>query len=492
MRLAVETYYVDVQSTGKANIPASGPLIFAANHPNSIMDTIILGTQTHRQISYMARSGLFKNPLVSFVFKNSGAIPIYRNPEGGGSNEDSFRSAFEVLENGGCIGIFPEGRNSEERRVLEIKTGTARIALGAERRNDYDLGVKIVPVGLNFENRDAFMSRVLVRFGPAIDARDFAENHRADERSAVREMTDHIQKRIREAATHIEDFRVVDLVHDIDEIYGRRLLDTILEERAEEKASFSATFDDLRAEELDDDPIVNAIATNSKRTLTRRLFDELKSSEGRSEDLDERFWVMERIAKAVKYFERTEPELVNTMKQRVWRYKDHLRQVRIRHEFLDRPPETLSFRLEAVRFTLYAIVFAIPAVWGFVHNAAPYLMTGLATSRADDEAKRAITGVVAGGFFYILWYVPIVYSIWLLSADWLMPLTYGISMPVTGYFFLRYRSQLSRYRSRILARTLFQTERQLIERLREDREELIERFDGLRSRFLAAEEAGEL
>ena len=151
LRVAVELYFVEIEATGEEHVPAEGPLIFAANHPNSIMDTFILGTRTQRQVRYMARSGLFRNPLVAALFHAGGVIPIYRREEGSqasvGGNEASFQAAYEVLAGGGCIGIFPEGRNSLERTVRPIKTGTARIALGAEARCGYRLGVKIVPWG---------------------------------------------------------------------------------------------------------------------------------------------------------------------------------------------------------------------------------------------------------------------------------------------------------------------------------------------------------
>lgn len=78
LRRGVEVYFVDIQASGKELIPEEGPLILAANHPNSIMDTVMLGTQTRREIRYMARSGLFKNLAVRAIFNKFGVIPIYR------------------------------------------------------------------------------------------------------------------------------------------------------------------------------------------------------------------------------------------------------------------------------------------------------------------------------------------------------------------------------------------------------------------------------
>ncbi len=495
LRFGVDLYFIDVQTTGKQNIPSDGPMIFAANHPNSIMDTVVLGTRTDRMISYMARSGLFDNPLVAFVFNRTGVIPVYKKPGEGASNEDSFRRAYEVLEEGGCIGIFPEGRNSMERQVLEIKTGTARIALGAVKRCDYELPVKIVPVGLNFENRDKFFSRVLVRFGEPIDVRKWADAHKEDERAACRDLTLAIENGIRTAATHIEGFRVLDLVKDVAEIYGRDLMATVIDERENEKRSHSSTFDELRIdsdEEWSDDPIVaDIMSADEGRSIRKWLMDEVKSTTARSyEDLDEQFWMLERIALALRYFQATDPELVNRMKAKVWLYKDHLRQVRLRSDFLDRPPETLSFRKEAMKFTVYAISFGLPALYGFLHNILPWILTGAAASRAPDEAMRAFTGLLAGLVIYGGWYGLLVTLMYGASGSYLLAGVYAASLPISGFFALRYASELGRYRSRILTRTLFQTERRLIRQLQAERAELIETFDILRKQFLQAEEAG--
>jgi hypothetical protein len=65
---------------------------------------------------------------------------------------------------------------------------------------------------------------------------------------------------------------------------------------------------------------------------------------------------------------------------------------------LERPPETLSLRREGIKLTIYAILFAIPAVWGFVQNVLPYLMTKHFALLAPDEAMRAIWGFFVGIF----------------------------------------------------------------------------------------------
>src|SRR5690606_31276489 len=136
----------------------------------------------------------------------------------------------------------------------------------------------------------------------------------------------------------------------------------------------------------------------------------------------------------------------------------HLRQVRLHHDFAERPPETLSRRKDALKFTAYAVAFGPLAAWGFVNNALPYLITRALALRAPDEAIRAITGFAVGMFAFPLFYTAQAWALFRASggAMWLTAL-YVLSLPVAGFFFLRYRRQLVRYRDRILARTLFRT-----------------------------------
>lgn len=490
LSLAVDLYFVEIDSTGREKVPRKGPVIFAANHPNSIMDTVILGTQVDRQIHYMARSGLFKNPVVAAVFDRCGVIPIHKNPKGEGtSNDAAFASAYDVLAQGGCIGIFPEGQNSREREVLRVKTGTARIALGAERANDYELDIKIVPVGLNFEDRDQFMSQVLVRFGEPIEVAEFARTHKVDEKQAVVELTERIGDELRQMATHIEGDRVRRLVEQIWRIYGRELLENMVEHRAELEREQRWNFDDLRDGRIDDEGLVDDLAADGGgRGLRTWLLDAVRSTDTPREDLEAKLWVQKRIAQALAYFEEHDPDTVRQLRYRVWRYLDHVRQVRLKHDFYERPPESLSSRKEGIKFTAYAIAFAVPAIWGFVHNFVPYQLTKLSALRAPDEAIRAITALLSGALAF-----PLVYGIYAALLWWStggliwLPVLYVLTLPPAGFFFLRYRQRLSQYRGRILTRTMFRTETNLVDTLVEERRQLVEELDKLRDRFREVE-----
>lgn len=463
LRYAVGIYFFDIQATGQEHIPEEGPLIFAANHPNSIMDTVLLGTQTDRQIQYMARSGLFKNPLVKALFHQMGVIPIFRARDGDGDtkkNIDSFHRAYETLEEGGCIGIFPEGKNSPDRKVRKLKTGTARIALATEDRNDFSLGVTIVPVGLNFEDRARFLSSVLIRFGEPIDVRTYAEDYADEQPRAVRQLTERIGDDLRTLATHIADERNRRLVIDIHDIYGN----------------------DLAAEVIGD-----IDADLDLRPLTHKLLDRARSADRRRADLEDRFDIERRIARAVDYYQRTDPGLVARVRMDIRRYRDHLRQVRLHHELLEAGIELGGRRWRAIKMTAYAVLLGPAAAYGFLTNVIPYLPVRSVVRRQPDEARIAFAGFATGLVTFPLFYFLQAWALWNLAGQSIAVVAlYVLSLPVTGFFFLRWWRQMLAYRDQILSRTLFRTRENLIHNLEKERRHLIETFEKLKERYVEA------
>ncbi|TXD38258.1 hypothetical protein FRC98_05010 [Lujinxingia vulgaris] len=459
---SVRLYFYDIQVVGQENIPQNQPMILAANHPNSIMDTVLLATESPFRINYMARSGIFKHPVVRAVLNGVGVIPIYRASELGGQparNQNSFYRAFELLEAGGCVGMFPEGANSPDRQVREIKTGTARLALEAEARNDYRLGVQIQPVGLNFADRDRFLSSVLIRYGKPIDVRDFADLHRQDPRQAVYELTQLILQRLRDVATHVHDERNRQLVMDIHRIYGNELL-----------SEFMGAYDvDLRP-------------------LTHKLFDRARAADGPRPDLDDRFTIEQAIADAVDFYEQRNPAMVARVRMDIRRYKDHLKQVRLRHDIVhEHSPENLSSRREAIKLTAYALGFGPLAIYGMITNLVPYLLVRAIVSHQPEEAKRAFIALINSFFAFPLWYLFLGWYLWsnLRPPIWAMVL-FVSSLPMTAFFFLTWWRKILVYRDRILSRTLFRTQKNLLETLGRERARLIETFENVKIDYLIA------
>ena len=128
-----------------------GPVLVIANHPNSLMDALVILKVAGRRVRPLAKAPLFDQALIGHVLKGLHALPVYRQQDYPGEterNEDTFRAAIEALGLGEAVLIFPEGVSHSEPRLAPLKTGAARIALRAEQAADWKLGLKVVPVGL--------------------------------------------------------------------------------------------------------------------------------------------------------------------------------------------------------------------------------------------------------------------------------------------------------------------------------------------------------
>ncbi len=120
---------------GAERVPKEGPVILAANHL-SILDPLVIGAGIRRPVSFIARSELFRLPVVGWLIPRLYAIPVER----GAGDLAAIRGAIRVLEKGQVFGIFPEGTRSRTGRLRPFKTGVAAIALRT--------GSPVVPVAI--------------------------------------------------------------------------------------------------------------------------------------------------------------------------------------------------------------------------------------------------------------------------------------------------------------------------------------------------------
>ena len=121
---------------GKENVPKKGPLIIVANHMTYV-DPPLLGASVPRKITFMAKKELFRPSLMAIVLRAYGAFPIRRDK----LDMEALRYAFEVLNKGQVLGMFPEGKRSSPYHLQEMEPGTAFIAARS--------GVPIIPVGIS-------------------------------------------------------------------------------------------------------------------------------------------------------------------------------------------------------------------------------------------------------------------------------------------------------------------------------------------------------
>lgn len=168
-RLCLRIFFRRIELMGLDRIPDRGAVIFAVNHPNGLVDPLFLLCYSGRVVSFLAKAPLFDYFFIGWFVRAFEAIPVYRKQDPStslragnttGSNRETFEKARTLLQRGGSIAIFPEGTSHDDPQLRELKTGAARIALGAQLEE-----MTVVPTGIYYTAKHLFRSSALVVFG---------------------------------------------------------------------------------------------------------------------------------------------------------------------------------------------------------------------------------------------------------------------------------------------------------------------------------------
>ncbi|MET0559445.1 MAG: lysophospholipid acyltransferase family protein [Solirubrobacterales bacterium] len=185
---------------GVENVPKDGPVVLAPNH-FSAWDHFFAGVYLRRPIRFMAKSQLFKHPVIEFIFFHGGVFPVRR----GNHDEEAFVTARTILDKGGLVLIYIEGGRSRSRELREPKPGVGRLALEA--------GVPIIPVAIHGSAgvrrwKRLYFPKVTVQFGEPMTfaVEDGASRERNQEVSEqvfarVREMYERLEREGRRAVS---------------------------------------------------------------------------------------------------------------------------------------------------------------------------------------------------------------------------------------------------------------------------------------------------
>ncbi len=205
-----------------ASVPLSGPIIVVANHPNGLMDPVVVTRISQRPLRFLAKEPLFRMPVLGALIRAVYALPIYRSKDGHNTagNRGTFDAVEAALADGDAICVFPEGISHDESELQPLKTGAARMALGAEAKNDFSLGIQIVPVGLMYTDKHSFRGRVASLIGAPISVAEFKAAHAEDPRNAARALTAAIDTSLRNVTLNLTDWADLPLIELCAQIWA--------------------------------------------------------------------------------------------------------------------------------------------------------------------------------------------------------------------------------------------------------------------------------
>src|SRR5919107_2645068 len=217
--VALRLFFRRIETSRARLVPDSGPLIFALNHPNGLIDPGLVFAALPRRISFLAKSTLFRLPVIGWLLRTVEALPLYRRADAGedlSQNLRTFAECRQLLSRGRCIALFPEGFSHNAPKLMPVKTGAARIALGASVP-----GLKIVPVGLYYTSKTSFRGEALLRFGEPLGVQQVEpDEHGEPPREAVRELSARIEGALLGVTLNVETEEQLDAARKAERLFS--------------------------------------------------------------------------------------------------------------------------------------------------------------------------------------------------------------------------------------------------------------------------------
>ncbi len=419
VRFALRIYFRHIEVVGLEHVPRDSPVIFVLNHPNALVDPVFLLCLAPRRVSFLAKAPLFRMPVLRALVRAMDSLPVYRRQDEGedvSKNEETFAAARSLLARGGTIGICPEGVSHNEPRLRPIKTGAARIALGAISTGEVR-DLKIVPAGLYYTQKTMFRSEVLLYFGLPIDVeRSEMEPDGNPSRTAVRELSNQIESALRSVMLDAEHEEALHTINRAERIFSS----------------------DKREDE------------------DGRLATELQ--------------LLQRFTKAYAVLRDNAPERLRNLELRMIKFERQVRQAGIDTEELLPPGSPSDVFLHLLtRSVIFALLLLPALLGGLIHYPAYRLGGFLATrlSRDSDDVISTIKIISAMLLFPLTWLIIAVSAY--LAFGWIAAIIALFMAPTLGYVAIIFFEEIDEFLGGMRALTFFLMKRRYYVRLLAER-----------------------
>ncbi|HVF57064.1 MAG TPA: lysophospholipid acyltransferase family protein [Pyrinomonadaceae bacterium] len=228
--IALRLFFRRIETSRASLVPETGALVFVLNHPNGLIDPALVFCALPRRISFLAKSTLFRLPVIGSMIRALETLPLYRRVDEGEDvtrNRLTFEACHELLRRGRCIALFPEGLSHSAPHLLPVKTGAARIALGAisvgagVEDTARPLDLKIVPVGLYYTSKTSFRSEALLRFGAPIEVSPVTlDEQNEPPRDEVKQLSARIEAALREVTLNVETEEQLEVATKAEKLFS--------------------------------------------------------------------------------------------------------------------------------------------------------------------------------------------------------------------------------------------------------------------------------
>lgn len=434
LRLALRIFFRRIEVAGLERVPARGACIFVLNHPNGLVDPVFLLCLAPRRVSFLAKSPLFKMPVIGYFVREMDAIPVYRKQDEGedtSKNRETFERSHALLKAGGTIAICPEGVSHSKPELQKLKSGAARIALGAASAGDA-LGLRIVPAGLYYTAKTTFRSDALLYFGEPLRVEPVELGPDGEPpREAVRLLSERIYEALRQVTLNTKYHEALAIIERAEKIFS-----------ADEEA-------------------------------------------GKEQSLERSLRLRQRFVEGYAALRERSPERLAALEARIRRYEEELRQAgfddprQLSTPTVEKYAGTLPLLARSVLFlllsplALFGALLHYPAYW-----LAGYIATRLSINpehgRNPAEQPEKFEDVIstykimAAMLFFPLTWGATAALLWWRVGFWWGLLALALA-PLTGFVALRFRERLERFLGGVRALAFFLRRRRFFKQLLDER-----------------------
>lgn len=196
-------YTKKIKVVGKENIPKKGAVLFVVNHPNGLLDPLLVTTNTPRITYYLVRAAVFKKPIVKKFLATLNLMPIYRIRDGVkelSKNTKVFNDCYKILHHKRALMIFAEGSHDKRRTVRPLSKGFTRILFGTLEKYP-NTKIHVIPVGITYQKVGQYPCKVAIHYGKSIIANEYYSIE--DPNKAVTSIKDAVSNQLKELSVHI-------------------------------------------------------------------------------------------------------------------------------------------------------------------------------------------------------------------------------------------------------------------------------------------------
>ncbi|HEY5075843.1 MAG TPA: 1-acyl-sn-glycerol-3-phosphate acyltransferase [Pyrinomonadaceae bacterium] len=421
LRVALRVYFRRIEVTGLENVPRDSAVIFVLNHPNALVDPAFLLCLAPRRVAFLAKAPLFSMPVIGSLVRALDSLPAYRRQDEGqdvSRNTESFVAARQLLARGITIGICPEGVSHDEPRLKTLKTGAARIALAAASSGEA-LDLKIVPVGLYYTEKTTFRSSALLYFAEGLPVAPITlEPDGTPPREAVRQLSDKIEKALREVMLHAEQEEALSLIGRAEQI-------------------FSAA----------------EVGEHDEEQLLARSLE-----------------LRQRFLEGYAFYRAHSPRRIDAIEARIARFEYEMKQAGIDPADLSLPPTAARTIFRLLAQVLTCALLAPLALFGTAVHYPAYRFAGYLSrrlARHEQDVVSTFKILSAMLLFPLTWIVIAVVS-WRL-VGWFAGVAALIVTPFCGYVAVRFFEEIDSFFGSFVALALFVKRRRAFVRLLAER-----------------------